>query len=292
MPASIIRFTALRPAPPTPTTWIFARYDPSCPARAWCSRGAGSSIGSTYRVTGGSGMYAGGGVGSGIGSGAGGRGVGSGIDGSGTGSGRGGTGVSTSSSQVGTCSTVDSCGSSGGASGAPCSCCRCAASVALKSSASGPSRMLARFRAIEHLLRKITVELGGVAGRPVPQDGLAFHGGLGVPDRLADLRLEDEVAEVLLEDVDRFLRVQQALVVHRRQDPLDCYVRVQVFADHGQSVLQLDQSAQGEVLALDGDDHAVRRDERVDRQQPERRRSVDEDVVVLRLDADERLLER
>ena len=34
---------------------------------------------------------------------------------------------------------------------------RCAASVALKSSASGPSRMLARFRAIEHLLREVAV---------------------------------------------------------------------------------------------------------------------------------------
>src|SRR5438034_8873274 len=39
--------------------------------------------------------------------------------GSGTGSGRGGAGVSTSSSQDGTCSTVASCGSSGGAAGAP-----------------------------------------------------------------------------------------------------------------------------------------------------------------------------
>src|SRR5947208_7542083 len=126
-------------------------------------------------------MYAGGGVGSGIGSGAGGRGVGSGVDGSGTGSGRGGAGASTSSSQVGTCSTVDSCGSSGGACGAACSCWRCAASVALKSSASGPSRMLARFRAIEHLLRELTVELGSVAVRLVPQNGLALHGRRGVP---------------------------------------------------------------------------------------------------------------
>src|SRR6266699_4965277 len=138
-------------------------------------------------------MYAGGGVGSGVGSGAGGGGggVGSGSDGSGTGSGRGGAGVSTSSSQVGTCSTVDSCGSSGGASAAPCSCWRCAASVALKSSASGPSRMLARFRAIEHLLRELAIELGGVAVRLIAEDGLALHGSLRIPDRLANLRVED-----------------------------------------------------------------------------------------------------
>src|SRR5438874_8900284 len=169
-------------------------------------------------------MYAGGGVGSGIGSGAGGRGVGSGIDGSGTGSGTGGTGVSTSSSQVGTCSTVDSCGSSAGSgasSPACCSCCFCAASVARKSSASGPSRMLARFRAIEHLLCEVAVEGGGVAAGVVTEHRLSLHGRFGVAHGLADLGVEDEVAEVLFQDVDSFLRVQEALVEHRRQDPLD-----------------------------------------------------------------------
>src|SRR5689334_12747059 len=115
-------------------------------------------------------MLAGGGIGSGDG-GAGGSGCGS---GSGWGSGTGGTGVSTSSSQVGTCSTVDSCGSSAGGGVSGRSCCRCAASVALKSSASGPSRMLARFRAIEHLLREVAVEGGGVAGRVVPEHRLAL----------------------------------------------------------------------------------------------------------------------
>src|SRR5438034_7589645 len=131
-------------------------------------------------------MYTGGGVGSGTGSGAGGRGVGSGIDGSGTGSGRGGAGVSTSSSQVGTCSTVDSCGSSAGAPTASRSCCRCDASVALKSSASGPSRMLARFRAIEHLLRKVAVERGSVAVRVVAEHGLALHASFRATDGVAN----------------------------------------------------------------------------------------------------------
>src|SRR6185436_11404020 len=108
------------------------------------------------------------------------------------------------------------CGSSGGASAG--SCCRCAASVALKSSASGPSRMLARFRAIEHLLREVTVQLSGVAARVITQHGLALHRRLRVANGLADPRLEDQIAEVLLEDVDSLLRVQQALVVHRRED--------------------------------------------------------------------------
>src|SRR5438876_1118925 len=123
--------------------------------------------------------------------------------GSGCGSGRGGAGVSTSSSQVGTCSTVDSCGSSAGAGvpGASRSCWRCAASVALKSSASGPSRMLARFRAIEHLLRKIAVELGRIAARVVAEHGLPLHGSLRVANGLADPRLVHQVTEVLLQDL-------------------------------------------------------------------------------------------
>src|ERR671937_3107144 len=190
-----------------------------------CSRGAGSGSVSTKRVTGGSGSVGGAGVGAaatGFGAGSGGGGPGS-----GTGSGFGGSGgASTSSSHVGTCSTVDSCGSSSGA--AACSACRCAASVARNSSASGPSRMLARFRAIEHLLRQLTVRLGGGSGGVVLQHGRALHRCLRVADRLADPGLVDEVAEVLLEDLEGLARVQRPAVVHRRQDPLDPDVRVQV----------------------------------------------------------------
>src|SRR5438094_4829014 len=195
----------------------------------------------------------GGGAGTGSGAGA------TSTTGSGGGMARGAGGVSSSSSQLGTCSTVDSCGSSaGGAS--PCSAWRCAASVALKSSASGPSRMLARFRAIEHLLREVAIQLGGIAARVVAQHRLSLHWGLRVANRLADLRLVHQVAEVLLEDVDRFLGMQQALVEHRREDPLDRHIRVEILADHRERVLELHEPAQREVLALDRDDHTVRRD--------------------------------
>ena len=82
MPASIIRLTAFRPAPPTPTTLITARYAPSSACGARCRRAACSGSGSTKRVTGGwklgSGRLAGGGGGaeSGGGEAAGGRGGG------------------------------------------------------------------------------------------------------------------------------------------------------------------------------------------------------------------------
>ena len=51
MPASIIRLTALMPAPPTPTTRITARYEATSPA-TW-RRGALAGIGVTKRLAGG-----------------------------------------------------------------------------------------------------------------------------------------------------------------------------------------------------------------------------------------------
>src|SRR5262249_60890349 len=106
--------------------------------------------------------------------------------------------------RAGACGAVVA--ASSGACGAvspPCSACFCAASVARNSSASGPSRMLARRRAIEHLLRQVTVHPGGVAARVVLENRLPLHRRLRITDGLADLRVEDEVAEVLLQDLDR-----------------------------------------------------------------------------------------
>ncbi len=76
------------------------------------------------------------------------------------------------------------------------------------------------------------------------------------------------------------------------QDALDLDVRIQVLADHLQGVLQLDQPAHRQILALHGDDHLVGRRQRVDREQPEARRRVDADEVVVLQDRLERLLQR
>ena len=86
--------------------------------------------------------------------------------------------------------------------------------------------------------------------------------------------------------------MQEALVEHRRQDPLDLDLRIEVLPDHRQRVLELDEPAQREVLALHRHDHAGGRDEGVDRQQAERRRRVDHDPVVDLAHGEQRLLER
>src|SRR5580765_734281 len=296
IPASIIRSSAFSPAPPMPTTRMTARYAGESGRGAAQRRGGCSGSGSTQRVsrssTSGSGVEVGGASASGSTS------RPACQEGASVTSGGGGGGATAAggSSTSGSRSGVNGSGS-GVAAGfsspslPACSACRWAASVARKSSASGPSRMLARLRAIEHLLRELAVRLGGGPSRIVFQDGGPLDRGLRVANGLADPGLEDEIAEVLLEDLQRLARVQRAAVVHGRKDSLDPDVRVQVLANHAQRVLQLHEPAQGEVLALHGDDHAGRGDERVDRQQSERGRRVDDDEVVGRQHRRQRLLE-
>src|SRR5262245_21192797 len=259
MPASIIRSSAFSPAPPTPTTRMTARY--AVPSRERSRRAELSGIGSSQRVTVRSGS----------------AGVGSGAAASGAAAGVLGAGSSRGSLRR---------GSSAGRSP------RCAASVARKSSASGPSRMLARFLATEHLLRQITVHLGGFAARLVREHRRSLDRRLREPNRLADPRVVDEVAEVLAQDLVGFARVREALVVHGRNDADDRDLGVEVLPDHLQRVLELHEAAQRQVLRLDGDDDAGRGDEGVDRQQAQRGRRVDKDVVVAAADRLDRLLER
>src|SRR6185437_8855650 len=182
-PASIIRFSALQPPPPTPTTRMTARYGLDAP------RG-GESIPECGRST--------------------------------------------------TVELLPSSASTASASSAPA----LAASVALKSWASGPSRMLWRFAIAQHLPRQIAICLGGVALGIVLEHRGSLHGRLGIADRLADPGVEDQAAEILLQDLDRLPGMQRPSVEHGRQDALDAHVRVQVFADHRQGVLELDQPAQ------------------------------------------------
>src|ERR687892_2323837 len=95
-----------------------------------------------------------------------------------------------------------------GLGSSPFSAWRWAASVARKSSARGPSRMLARRRAIEHLLCELAVRLGGGTARVVLQHRSALHGRLRVAHSLANARIEDQVPEVLLQHLDRLTAVQ------------------------------------------------------------------------------------
>src|SRR3954470_17899595 len=168
-------------------------------------------------------------------------------------------------------------------------------SVLLNRAASGPSLMLARLLGPamgENLLREVAIGLRRDAVRVVLEHGHPLHRGFRKTNRLADARGEDPVAEVLLENLDRLLGMDGPRVDQRGQDALDVDVWVEVLADHLQGVLELDQPAHREILALHGDDYLVRGRQGVDREQPEARRRVDADEVVVLLDRLERLLQR
>src|SRR3954452_2608748 len=167
-------------------------------------------------------------------------------------------------------------------------------SVERKRSARGPSRMLARFlRAMsEDLLREVAVRARGLSRWVVLEDGAAADRRLGELDRLADPGLEDELAEVLLEDLHCLLGVDGPRVEHRRQDSLDLDAGGEVLPDHREGVLKLDEAAHREVLALDRHDHLVGGGECVHGQQSEAGRRVDADEVVVIADAVDRLLQR
>jgi hypothetical protein len=74
--------------------------------------------------------------------------------------------------------------------------------------------------------------------------------------------------------------VPDPAVEHRRQQAAHPEVRVQQAPDVGDRVEELADAAVAEHLALDRDDDLVGRGQRVDRQQPEGRRAVQQDDVV------------
>ena len=69
------------------------------------------------------------------------------------------------------------------------------------------------------------------------------------------------------------------LVVHRQQDAVDVerWIQARAYAAEGRH--EIGKPLEGEVFAVQRDHHRFSRDERVQREQPERRRAVDEDVV-------------
>src|SRR5690606_9522328 len=75
-------------------------------------------------------------------------------------------------------------------------------------------------------------------------------------------------------------REVEPLVEHRQQDTVYLQARIDVTLDQADRVQELGQPLQRVELALDRDQHGIRRRERVQRQQAERGRAVHQDEVV------------
>ena len=85
-----------------------------------------------------------------------------------------------------------------------------------------------------------------------------------------------------LADVGRDLLAQiRALVEHREQHAFDVESGVERGADAAHRADEIGETFEREVLAVQRNQHGVGGDERVEREQAERGRTVDEDVVVV-----------
>ena len=72
----------------------------------------------------------------------------------------------------------------------------------------------------------------------------------------------------------------QTGVVHGQQKAFDLQLGIQLRLGHADRVEQLAETFQREILALDRDQYAVGRDQRVERNESERRGAVDQNEVV------------
>jgi len=80
-------------------------------------------------------------------------------------------------------------------------------------------------------------------------------------------RLPREVTSYLFDD---FLGQVGPCIVHRQYHPSHTQLRVQILSNQLNSVQQVTETLQGQILALDRYDHsATGRSKRVDRQQPQ-----------------------
>src|SRR5690606_27185537 len=109
------------------------------------------------------------------------------------------------------------------------------------------------------------------------------------PDVPGDDAAEDATPEVLLRLVRDLAREVEPLIEHREQDALDLEARIQALLDEANRVEQLGEPFERVELALDRDKHRVGGRQRVERQEAERRRAVDEHVIVRLANAGERV---
>ena len=130
-----------------------------------------------------------------------------------------------------------------------------------------------------------SVGLGAGRIGPVGGDRLTVAGRLGQADAARDHGREHAVTKMTARFRGHVGGQLRARVVHRQEHSLDREPGIEMVADEVDRGDQLVEPFQGVVLALQRDQDLIRRREAVDGQEPERRRTVDEDVL-------ERLVDR
>jgi hypothetical protein len=115
---------------------------------------------------------------------------------------------------------------------------------------------------------------GGVRG-----DRKAVARRLTQPDVAGDHGIQHQVSEALAHLVHHLVGEGQATVVKGEHDAGDAELGVELAAEQADGVGEQAETLQGVELALDGDDQRPGRHHRVDGEEPEARRAVEEHVV-------------
>ncbi len=131
---------------------------------------------------------------------------------------------------------------------------------------------------VEDLARQAQVALRALGLRVVEQRGLAVRGRLGELHVARDDGVED--VEVRLHLVGDLVGERVAAVEHRQHHALDAELGVEGVLDAIDRRHEVGQPLEREVLALERHQHPRRRGERVERQQAERGRAVEDHVGV------------
>ena len=132
----------------------------------------------------------------------------------------------------------------------------------------------------ENLVGEVTVGVGPTGTRIVKQNRLAVARSLGQPDIAWNDRLEQFVLEEFPQILGDLLRQVGTVVIHGQQNALDFERAVEGASDPLESLNQLADSLQSEILSLHRDEKTIRGDEGVQGEQIERRGTVEDDEIV------------
>ena len=114
---------------------------------------------------------------------------------------------------------------------------------------------------------------------------------LAQTDVAGNHRVKDHWTEVAFQFFVDLIGQAQTRVIHGQQKAFDLDLRIEFRFDDTDGVEKLGDSLQCEIFSLHGNDHGVCRGQCVDRYKSERRRAVDQYVVILVLDGSDCLFQ-
>ena len=109
-------------------------------------------------------------------------------------------------------------------------------------------------------------------------------GGFGKPDIPGDSGFEQQFAKVGFQFGGNILGEIGALIEHGEHDALDGEPGIEILADTFDGVEQLANAFQGKVFGLHGNQHGIGGNQSIEREQIERRGTVEYDVLKARED--------